>query len=174
MTAPWKGSSSSTICTTWSLDLRGQLLERGDSFQSYVLDQVEAAERTAGDRAHLVLACSAGDAVRFAEKYGWPLSRSEMMPNGVFSQRIVPAGAAEKAALKAALGLPEDRSAAFFIGSDYMPNVEAAKIVVEKLAPSCPEMVFVIAGASAASFLRHAEERQACRAGSPSRTRSVG
>lgn len=128
------------------LDLRGQLLERGDSFQSYVLDQVEAAERTAGDRAHLVLACSAGDAVRFAEKYGWPLSRSEMMPNGVFSQRIVPAGAAEKAALKAALGLPEDRSAAFFIGSDYMPNVEAAKIVVEKLAPSCPEMVFVIAG----------------------------
>src|SRR5690606_28224007 len=70
----------------------------------------------------------------------------ELVPNGVFSQRIVPVEAAERAALKTALGLPEDRSTAFFIGSDYMPNVEAAKIVVEKLAPSCPELLFVVAG----------------------------
>ncbi|MGV2982045.1 FkbM family methyltransferase [Camelimonas sp. ID_303_24] len=128
------------------LDLREQLLERGDVFQSYVLDQVEAAEQQAGDRAHLILACSAGDAARFNEIYGWPLSRIELMPNGVFSQRIAPVTIAKKASLKTALNLPEGSPTAFFIGSDYTPNVEAAKILIEKLAPLCPEMFFVIAG----------------------------
>jgi FkbM family methyltransferase len=128
------------------LDLREQLLDREDPYQSYVLDQVESAERLVGDRAHLVLACSAGDAVRFAEKYHWSLPQIELMPNGVFSQRIVPVETKEKAVLKAALGFPEDRPTAFFIGSDYMPNVDAAKVIIEKLAPSCPKMLFAIAG----------------------------
>lgn len=134
------------------LDLREQLLNREDAFQSYVLDQVEQAERLVGDRAHLVLACSTEDAIRFNKKYDWLHSNVEVVPNGVFSQRIVPVDMEVKAALKRELGLPVDRCTAFFIGSDYMPNVEAVKIIIQRLAPSCPKILFVIAGGVCSQF----------------------
>jgi glycosyltransferase involved in cell wall biosynthesis len=39
-----------------------------------------------------------------------------------------------------------DRLTAVFIGSPHGPNIEAARFIVERLAPACPEIAFVIVG----------------------------
>lgn len=128
------------------LRLREQLLDKNDAFQSHVLDQVEAAERLVGDRADLTLACSSEDARYFTQIYDWPLSKIEIVPNGVFAGRILPADDIQRTAAKAKFGFDPGVTVVFFIGSDYAPNVEAANIILDEVAPQCPEIRFVVAG----------------------------
>lgn len=128
------------------IDLREQILNRDAPFQKHVLDEVERAERSAGDRAHIILACSQSDADRFEEHYKWPSSHIEIVPNGVFADAIRPAAPAAKAAARSRFGLRPNETAAFFIGSDYAPNIEAAWVIVRQIAPVAANVRFVIAG----------------------------
>jgi glycosyltransferase involved in cell wall biosynthesis len=126
--------------------LRAQLLDAGRPIERQLLREVVAAEYRAGLRADLVLVCSDEDRAMFERIYEWPGEKIRLAPNGVMAKAIVPASARERAEAKAACGLPADAVVAVFIGSAYGPNVEAARFIIENLAPSLPEIVFVILG----------------------------
>jgi glycosyltransferase involved in cell wall biosynthesis len=102
--------------------------------------------------ADLILACSAEDAEGFARLYGIDAAKIRLAPNGAFAAGVAPAEEAEKRRLRTRLGLPGDAGVAFFIGSDYGPNADAARFIAGRLAPALPEMHFVVAGGVGASL----------------------
>jgi len=126
--------------------LRAQILDGSRPVERELLREIIAAEHQAGLRADLVLACSAADRDRFARVYEWPYQKMRVVPNGVMSGAIRPASDKERQQAKRSLGLKADLPAVLFIGSAYGPNVEAARFIVDRLAPALAEMYFVIAG----------------------------
>jgi glycosyltransferase involved in cell wall biosynthesis len=95
--------------------------------------------------AHLILACSHEDRSAFIRLYGVPPERTRVAANGAFTHAIVPPTLEEKAAAREALGLGAP-PAALFIGSEYGPNVDAARFIASTLAPALPQVQFVVAG----------------------------
>jgi glycosyltransferase involved in cell wall biosynthesis len=105
---------------------------------------VTLVESALARRADLVLTCSAEDAALFESIYGVERERLVDAPNGVFVERIRPPEPAQRTAARARLGL--SGPAAIFLGSAYQPNVEAAACIIERLAPSHPDVRFLICG----------------------------
>ncbi len=124
--------------------LRTQLLDDGAE-GTRIAREVVRAEYSLCQVANLTLCCSRDDAEGFHRLYGVPIERTRVVPNGAFTTRILPADAQTKASARAAIGLGV-RPAAIFLGSGYPPNVEAARHIVERVAPDLPEVDFVIAG----------------------------
>lgn len=127
-------------------ELRSQLLDLSNPFEKSVLDEVIRAEKLVGDRADIVLACSQEDKDGFVSRFGWQQNKLKLVPNGVFSDVILPPTAEQKADARKALGLLSGDRVAFFIGSNYAPNVEAGLFIVEELAIQHPECTFAIGG----------------------------
>ena len=127
--------------------LRAQILDQFDPFQNSVLEQVIRDERLTGDRSDLVLACSEGDAEGFVHDYNWNKNNIIIVPNGVFCESIESPTLRQKKDARNRLGVSAQISdVAFFIGSNYGPNIEAGNIIVREIAPKCPQVQFVIAG----------------------------
>lgn len=103
--------------------------------------------------ADLVLACSVEDAEGFARLYGIDAAKLRIAANGAFADAIRPAIPAEREQARARLGLAAE-PLAFFIGSDYGPNADAARFIADRLAPALPAMRFVVAGGVGASLPR--------------------
>ncbi len=127
-------------------ELRSQLLDLSSPFEKSVLDEVIRAEKLVGDRADIVLACSQEDIDGFVARFGWRASKLKLVPNGVFSDVIQPPTPQQKTSSRQALGLASDEKVAFFIGSNYAPNIEAGLFIVEELAQKHPDCLFVIGG----------------------------
>src|SRR5262249_53443150 len=102
--------------------------------------------------AHVVFACSDEDAEHLATVSKTARDKFVTVPNGVDVDQIRPVDAEERRRLKAELGLLPDRAAAIFIGSGYLPNVEAASFIVRHLAPALPQCQFLIVGGVKDSF----------------------
>lgn len=126
--------------------LRAQLFDAADPPQAAVLRTVIDAEYAAGSRADLILACSEEDRRTFENLYGWEAKQTELFPNGVMARSIVPAAAEQKRRARATLALDAEQVVAFFIGSAYPPNLEAAQFIITNLAPQLPQIRFVVAG----------------------------
>lgn len=124
--------------------LRMELLDDGGAGTAIVRDVVRV-ERALCERADLILACSHEDRTAFNRLYDVPFARMRVVPNGTFTSRITPATADQKAAARKSLGLGRS-PVAFFIGSNYAPNAEAARFIVDVLAPALPNVEFVVAG----------------------------
>lgn len=124
--------------------LRMELLDDGGAGTAIVRDVVKL-ERELCHFAHLVLTCSHEDRASFHRLYGVPFERMRVFANGTFTERIVPATAAQRAAARAGLNLAPT-PVAFFIGSNYAPNLQAARFITHRLAPALPNLLFVIAG----------------------------
>jgi glycosyltransferase involved in cell wall biosynthesis len=62
------------------------------------------------------------------------------------SGNIEPTSVEGRVEARRTLKLPQDKSIAIFIGSDYPPNVAAARFITDDLATALPEVLFVIAG----------------------------
>ena len=127
-------------------ELRRQLLDLTNPFEQSVLKKVCGAEKLAGDRADLILACSDADGDAFATRYGWPRQDIRVVPNGVFIDVVRPATTEQKRRAREQLNLPQDAFIGFFIGTDFAPNVEAGRFIVEQLAAQLPDIVFGIGG----------------------------
>lgn len=127
-------------------ELRSQLLNLNNPFEQSVLDEVVRSEQLVGDRADIVLACSQEDIDGFFDRFGWSKSKLKLVPNGVFSDVIRPPTHEEKSAARKALGFVHSDRVAFFIGSNYAPNVEAGLFIVEELAKEHPNCIFAIGG----------------------------
>lgn len=126
--------------------LRAQLLETGNDVDRELLRGVLAAEYHLGLRAELVLACSEEDRERFARLYEWPEERMRIVPNGVMARQVVPASDEQRADCRRRLGIEQGARVAIFLGSAYGPNVEAARFIVDALAPASPELTYAIVG----------------------------
>lgn len=98
-------------------------------------------------RADLVLVCSREDGEEMADLYGIDESKIVLVPNGVDAGAVRPsAGESERLAARERLGLEEDRAALLFIGSYHPPNIEAARFLVEEIAPHIEKADLLIAG----------------------------
>jgi len=126
--------------------LRAQLLDESVPLERAILHGVVGVEYELCRRADFVLACSQEDLLLFSRLYGINARRIRVVPNGVMSGNIRPASVDGRAEARRALKLSENKSIAIFIGSDYPPNVAAAKFIADGLAPALPDVLFVIAG----------------------------
>ena len=93
-----------------------------------VIDYVTALEHRLLTTAAVVFCCSPADAAMFA-----PLARQIVeLPHGMqpHPTRIAAAGPAR-------IG---------FLGSDHPPNIAAARLIVDRLAPNFPQLIFDIVG----------------------------
>ena len=133
-------------------DLRSRLLDANDEFQASIIKRVETDEALVGSRADLILVCSSDDADRFAEHYGWPQSKMEVVPNGVFANDFDTPDATSKAEARRRVGLRKGEIAALFIGSNYKPNIEATNEIVRRFALACPSVTFIVAGGVCSSL----------------------
>lgn len=124
--------------------LRTRLLDDGGA-GSRIARGVVRDEHALCHAADLVLACSHEDRLLFERLYDVPCGKIRVVANGVFAERIRPAGQAGRDAAKAELGLGAG-PVALFLGSAYQPNLEAARVIIDKLALGLPEVTFVIAG----------------------------
>ena len=126
--------------------LRAQLLDDSNPVEADLLRDVARDEYEVARRAELVLACSQQDLERFHRIFDLPHEKLRVVPNGgmAFSRATTDTQARTQA--KTELGLPEDKLAAIFLGSAYGPNLDAARFIVRELAPSLPDVLFLIVG----------------------------
>ena len=124
--------------------LRLKLLDDGGAGTQIARGVIEL-EHELCHAAHLLLACSHEDRLRFSRFYGISPSKIVVVPNGVFTQQIQPANDVAKRQARRQLSF-SDRPVAIFIGSNYAPNVEAARFIVNELAPHTQGVEFVVAG----------------------------
>ena len=121
-------------------DLKAALLaRRRDS--AHLVARVVELERALLDNADLVVCTSDEDRRRFLQDH--PAQRFEIIANGVRSDLHE---CRETGSLAPTLSTPQGGKLAVFLGSAHMPNVEAAKFLVETVAPVVPEVTFGIIG----------------------------
>ena len=114
--------------------------------------------------ADLVVGCSAEDIEFYHEGYGVPRERMRVVPNGVFVKSVVAPSPSERAAAKAAVGIAGPT--VVFLGSNYGPNIEAAKFIAGSVAPAMPGVTFLVCGGVGAA--------PSVRSGAPSNVRVTG
>ena len=119
-------------------------------FAQCLVKFVDFVERELCENSNLILACSEEDKEDFFSLYGISPSKIEIFPNGVDTSKVLPANEANKRKSKELLKL--SGQIAIFIGSDYPPNVEAAKYILEKLSEECPQVTFIIVGGAGESL----------------------
>ena len=132
--------------------LRYTLLDGASRGGAELSREVAQLEASLCREADIVLACSHRDRELFHDLYDIPFAKIFVVPNGVFTTRIRPATPDEKRRARARQELP-DAGTALFLGSPYAPNVEAAEFIINALAPSVPDLTFVIAGGVGAELL---------------------
>ena len=124
--------------------LRAQLLNTDDPIQHKLLNDVCEDELELGTRANWILCCSHEDLQRFYRIYEFSPSKMRVVPNGVMA--FEPVRLLDRKICRDSLGLANDEMIVIFIGSNYEPNIEGAIFILDELAPSMPEIHFVIAG----------------------------
>lgn len=121
---------------------------------SAVLKEVARIEQELLSRAALVYCCSSDEVALYQRIFEVPLSKLRVAPNGTFLLDEDPSKREHGKRLFEALrsGGGAERPVAVFIGSQYGPNVDAARMIVEDIAPSVPEVDFLIVGGVGSVF----------------------
>lgn len=102
-------------------------------------------ERNACLSSNIIFAVSDDDINEFIRIYMASLNKIFLAPNGVDLEEIKCCPDSEKYIYKKKLSLNDVKTLLFF-GSAHPPNIDAAKIIIENIAPSLPEFNFLIAG----------------------------
>jgi glycosyltransferase involved in cell wall biosynthesis len=124
--------------------LRISLLDDGGR-GTEIAKGVISMERSFCQDADLILACSQEDLDLFHELYGVPCEKIRIVPNGVFVNALRPPTQEQRLRFRAQLKITHQH-AAIFIGSGYQFNTEAARFIIQQVAPSLPGVLFVVAG----------------------------
>ncbi len=114
-----------------------------------LIKSIEATERECIQAAELILCASPDDAQALARLYGADAGRIVEAPNGTDSRRIAFTPSADRAELKAHLGI--DDPLAFFMGSGHWPNINAVQRIFE-FAIALPQVAFVVVGSVCYAF----------------------
>jgi Glycosyltransferase len=123
--------------------LREKMLGK-TSFARCLAQMVKFVERELCESSDLILACSEDDKKQFEKLYDINPDKIEIFPNGVFADEIKPVDEVTRREIKEKLKL--NQRTAIFIGSEYLPNLEAGKYIIENLAEKCPDVDFMIVG----------------------------
>jgi glycosyltransferase involved in cell wall biosynthesis len=99
--------------------------------------ELRAIEAHALRGADLVVHVSPRDGERFVADFGVPRGKLLLVPNGIEPERFRPADPAQREALRASLGFSPRHRVAVFTGSPMVHNLEAARFILERLAPAC-------------------------------------
>ncbi len=124
--------------------LRTELLDDG-AFGTEIVKEAVKVEYELCHTADITLACSHEDREMFHKMYQVPFKKIRIVPNGVFTENILPADRKKRENAKKKLGL-EGKILSIFIGSAYAPNIEAANVICQTLAPELPQITFAICG----------------------------
>lgn len=125
----------------------------GFSFNSFLtiatLPYVFLSENLAIDNSDLILCVSNADKESLVKLYGTPRTKILVIPNGVNLSSFEEASLPTDPILK-------EKFTIFFHGTlSWYPNLEAANIIIDYLAPRIPEATFLIAGGNPPkSFLK--------------------
>ncbi len=138
-------------------------------WQRAVQSRFVADERQAygASRLREVIAVSSGVARELQQHYGVPASRLTVIPNGVDRGTFHPVDAATRAARREALGLPQDRCLALFVGGDW--ERKGLRDAIDAVAGQRDVELVVVGRGDAAAMRAHAE-----RAGAGAQVRLVG
>jgi len=124
--------------------LRIKLIDDGSEIADKVIREAVRSEWELCHAADLILACSQEDKQSFIDIYGINADKIIIVPNGVFTEKLLMCKSqAAKDQLRERLGLK--LPTACFIGSNYYPNEEAARLVLE-ISRDLPQYHFVIIG----------------------------
>jgi glycosyltransferase involved in cell wall biosynthesis len=123
--------------------LRFELLDDG-GFGSDIAATVVCNEYELSHRADAILVCSGLDKEGFKSFYNLNPNKMIEIPNGVFVESLFPPNEEQKKYAKEKCNI--NRTAAIFLGSDYLPNVEAAEFICKDIAPKICEVQFIICG----------------------------
>lgn len=126
--------------------LRAQFLDEKNFDEEKILRDLVDDELRLCQRADLILTCSQEDLERFNSIYRISAEKMRVIPNGVMAFKHKVPSLDERFAAKRQLRLTEPSLVAFFIGSAYGPNVEAANFIAHELAPAMGDVFFVIGG----------------------------
>ncbi|MDQ2971764.1 MAG: glycosyltransferase [Pseudomonadota bacterium] len=132
--------------------LRTELLGVMDSSKQVVAESIVRTEQTLIARAHLVLACSEEDVDLYLKLFDADPIKFRIVPNGTFVERFPEPTEPRRLASRKELGLPPNPLIAIFLGSQYGPNVDAARFIAKQLAPTNPAVLFVVAGGVGAAL----------------------
>lgn len=125
--------------------LKATLLGRGEAAAG-VVREVVRNEYELCRRADAILCCSDGDMAAFERLFDVPWSKFRLVPNGAFTNTpALDRGYAREKA-RDALGIDAARPLAVFVGSDYAPNLEAARFIADSLAEEVPDVTLAIVG----------------------------
>ncbi|USK82052.1 glycosyltransferase family 4 protein [Peribacillus frigoritolerans] len=105
------------------------------------LPSIYKLEKKLVEYADLVFATSEIERDNFISMYKKDPKKVKLAPNGIYPDEWLQNK--EKSKL-----MPS----AFFIGSDYPPNIEAVDYIIHHLADKCPDIEFIIAGGCCNSF----------------------
>lgn len=118
---------------------------REKPFEKSIINSVRRTEREAASNANLVIALSEDDRKLLSKIYGTRLGNIATVENGAMDETLPRSGLTKGSARKR-LGLPPEKPVAIFIGSEHMPNSEAARFIEEELAPKMQDAIFLIVG----------------------------
>lgn len=105
---------------------------------------VKLIEGAACRKAAIVIVNSENDKKLFMKLYKIPEEKIFFVPNGTCIQE--PFSCDKRKEARSKLDLKSDKAILFFIGAYYSPNIEAAKFIMEEIAPKVPEADIVILG----------------------------
>ncbi|ATW27730.1 glycosyltransferase family 4 protein [Candidatus Formimonas warabiya] len=126
----------------------------GDSLIGRMLVRnIFSVEKQLCQEADIIFVCSSEDVGKFGDHYRVSKEKMVLIPNGVMVDEILPSKQEEKVRCKQDLGLPPN-ICGVFVGSNYDPNVDAVKFIVDILAPQLPYVNFLIVGGVGEGFLQ--------------------
>jgi glycosyltransferase involved in cell wall biosynthesis/2-polyprenyl-3-methyl-5-hydroxy-6-metoxy-1,4-benzoquinol methylase len=124
--------------------LRTSLLDDGN-FGTEIAKNVVRIEYELCQNCDLILACSHEDRELFHKLYNIPFSKIAIVPNGVFTDKIQNLSDSKRGTARKKLNIGNS-PLVIFMGSSYVPNTEAARFIIDKLAREMPDVKFAICG----------------------------
>jgi len=117
---------------------------RGHPLSFIVCAWVKKIEEEACRKSDLIVVCSEKEKKDFLDIYGLDPARIMIVPNGSSVRPVTSENGRIEA--RAMFAIPADSRVVLFIGAYYKPNNDAARLIVDRIAPAMPEITFVIAG----------------------------
>lgn len=140
---PW-GYESHNVEALLKRDILAEALAQGEPQAQRALARVAEVEALACRESAWVSACAEEDLASFRQRYGLAADKGTVVPNGADLERLPFIDQAQRRRWQRGLG--QHRPVALFLGSWHGPNLEAARRIVERFAPACPEVDFLLAG----------------------------
>jgi glycosyltransferase involved in cell wall biosynthesis len=119
-------------------------------FARCISHMVKFFEQELVEAADLVLACSETDKELFVRLYQIDPDKIAIVPNGVNCTDLQPIDKSLKEQLRKKMKITQ--SVAVFVGSEYQPNIEAGKYIIDVLAGQCPDILFLIVGGAGSAL----------------------